>query len=472
MTQAAALRRGRDGLTAYRLVGAVVAFLALRIGLWPLDDNSAFTHLATGIRMVRDGIVPAIPRVDPYTFTAHGHPWVVQSWLPEAVVGWVYRLGGEHAITLLCGAVFAGLAWLVVALARTGRPLRTALAAGAALCISVPLWSPRPLLVGLGCLALLVLVVERRWSPWWLIPLLWVWVNSHGSFPLGVAWLVLTFIGGWLDRAPLDRRYLIATAAGLAVSVVNPLGPKLLTFPVVALEKREVFARIAEWGTPHFDSVVGAVMLAGVLAATAIVLFRRPGWRYVVPVIVFVGLGLTAERNLAALGIVAAPALGAALRGGGEGGSPALHADVVRLGVVALGALGLILAVVAMRDPLVDASTYPVGAIRWMETHHRFASPHRVVAPDRVGNYLELRRGARAEVFIDDRYDMFPLSVSRDYLAMRDNSERGARALDRWNADTVLWEAGKPFVDRLTSNGGWQSAYRRDGWVVLVRRTD
>ena len=64
------MRRGHVPASADSLVVAVLTLVGLRLGLSPLSDNSAFTHLATGIRMVADGLVPEIPRVDPYTFTA------------------------------------------------------------------------------------------------------------------------------------------------------------------------------------------------------------------------------------------------------------------------------------------------------------------------------------------------------------------------------------------------------------------
>src|SRR3954464_15697066 len=60
-------------------------------GAKQIHDNGTFTHLRTGIDMANTG---AIPRTDPYSFTARGHAWTVQSWLPEWTYGWAYRIGG------------------------------------------------------------------------------------------------------------------------------------------------------------------------------------------------------------------------------------------------------------------------------------------------------------------------------------------------------------------------------------------
>ena len=80
------------------LVGGVVAFIGLLIGLGPLDDNSYLTHLATG-RIIWD--THHIPHHDPYSFTAFGHPWVVQSWLASVIYGAADKWWGPPGVLLV-----------------------------------------------------------------------------------------------------------------------------------------------------------------------------------------------------------------------------------------------------------------------------------------------------------------------------------------------------------------------------------
>ncbi|MHB8466779.1 MAG: hypothetical protein ACYDD7_18335, partial [Acidimicrobiales bacterium] len=85
------------------LVVAVAALAAARLGLKPISDNSTLVHLRTGIDLVHSGHVP---HHDPYSFTAVGHTWVVQSWLASLV----YGLGdavGHHALVLEQAALYA-----------------------------------------------------------------------------------------------------------------------------------------------------------------------------------------------------------------------------------------------------------------------------------------------------------------------------------------------------------------------------
>lgn len=464
------LRRRRSP-SVETLIVATYGLLGLRLGARPLADNSALLHLRTGIDMVRHGVLPAIPRVDPFSFTAPGEPWVVQSWLPSALIGWAHRIGGASMVVVLSGVVMAGLAVLVATLARTGDVRRTALSAGVALAVSGPFWTPRPLLVGLACLGLTIWVVERGKSPWWLVPIAWVWVNSHGSFPLGLALLLLRSVGDAVDERARPRLgYAGWFVGGLLLAMLNPLGPKLLTFPLTVGEKAEIFRTVTEWRTVDFQQPDGLVALVGIVLALAVLTRRPVTWRHALPVAGFLGLGLLAQRNLAPLGIVLAPAMAAALRVERSGGAsvpvPA-RIPVVFAGV--LGALAALFVGGAATRPAYDVSTYPVAAVQWLEQSGRFEEPHRIVHSDIVGNYLELRLGRAARVFIDDRVDMYPLEVSRDYAKVLDAGRPAQRVLAKWRVDTVLWEADHPLVDRLLDSDEWTQSFRTAEWTVLTR---
>src|SRR3954469_17257036 len=292
---------------------ATLALFGFRLGSRPIGDNSMFVHLRTGIDMARTG---AIPRRDPYSFTARGHPWVVQSWLPEGTYGWGHELGAYRLVVVEQPILMAVLAVLLALLARAGTPLRTALAAGIAVGAGAAYWVPRPLMFGLICMALTVLVVERRWSRWWLIPILWVWVSSHGSFILAVAWLGGRGVGEAIDKKgwPSESvHYAVGMVAGLAVSVLNPLGPKLLTFPLAVQQKASVFKTIVEWHSPNFQTAAGEFTLVFLVIALLVFFRRGIRWSDAVPIVGMLAASLIAQRNLPLAAVVMAPALGRAL---------------------------------------------------------------------------------------------------------------------------------------------------------------
>ncbi len=449
---------------------AAVVLFGFRLGARPIGDNSAFTHLRTGIDMARTG---AIPRTDPYSYTAAGERWVVQSWLPEWTYGWAYRLGGFKLVVLEQALLVALLAWLVVRLARAGSPLRTALAGVTSVGVGAALWTARPLLYGLICMALTITIVERRKHPWLLVPVVWLWVNSHGSFPLGLAWLGARAVGEGLDWRSWPReawRYIGGFAAGLLVSVANPLGVNLLAFPLTLGEKREAFRNIVEWRSPDFSRSGGYFALVFLAIALVLLLRARLHWRDVVPVVAFTTASLLAARNIGPLAVVLAPALSRAVRrtespaetSGRSGGNPRMNRAVLATIAAAFMVFGTL---IFTNDPI-DTVGYPTRSVTWLEGQGLLAEPHRLAHEDYVGNYLTLRYGADARVFIDDRFDMYPVSVSRDYDTLLAARAGAMDVIERRKIDVVLWQRKLPLVQVLLARG-WREAFGEKDYVVL-----
>ena len=452
---------------------ATFVLFGFRLGVQPITDNSMFTHLRTGIDMVRSG---GIPRTDPYSWTARGTEWVVQSWLPAWSYGWAQRLGGFRLVVLEQALLLAVLAWLMLRLARTGSPSRTALVGVIVIGMAAPFWAPRPLLFGLICMALTVAIVERKRSPWLLVPVVWLWAQSHGSFPLGLAWLAARALGEGLDWKAWPRdsmSYVGAFAVGLVASVVNPLGYRLLTFPLTLGSKREAFKNIIEWRSPDFQQGASRVALVMLVLALLLLVRARLPWRDVVPVVGFVAFALLAMRNIPVAAIVLAPVLSRTLRR--PESSPAHRADIDsqarmnRAMAAVLAAAFLVFGLSIRSHDGLNVKPYPVAAADFLQREGLFADPHRVAHMDFVGNFLELRYGGRAPVFVDDRFDMYPLAVSRDYRELLGARSGSLGILDRRGVDLVLWDKDQPLTNLLRVTGRWEEIFADDDWVVLRR---
>jgi hypothetical protein len=374
--------------------------------------------------------------------------------------------------------LMALLAWLTLRLARTGSPLRTCLAGIVVMALGAPFWSPRPLLFGLLAMALTITVVERRRTPWLLVPVVWLWVNSHGSFPLGLVWLGARAVGEWRDwRAwPGEAMpYVGGFLAGLVASVLNPLGARLLLFPFAVGGKREAFSRIVEWMSPNFQSGTGKAALVGLGLALVLLLRAKIPWRDLVPTVTFIGLGLVAMRNLPLAALVLAPVLGRTLRRGESHVPPPAVVSPARVNVnrFVLGVIGLAMATFALsvaQGSGLDLESYPVDAVAFLERQNLLTPPHHLAHLDFVGNYLELRYGRKAPVFVDDRVDMYPKSVSDDYTALLRGRRDTPNVIARRQIDVVLWERSLPLTTVLEATGRWQQVFLdEEGWVVFRR---
>lgn len=459
-----------EGLTA-----ASFGLLGLAIGSRPIADNSAFTHIRTGIDALAGR---GIPRTDPYSFTARGEEWVVQSWLMSFLYGLAHRLAGFEGVVVINALLTGFLAVLLVCLVRTGSVLRTAGAAAAALFAGALYWSQRPLLTGLVCMAAVLLVVTRRHSPLWLLPVMWIWVNSHGTYPLAVIWLGLHVFGVASEARSIDdlRRlidpylaYGAAMAGAIALGAINPLGPKLLLFPLQVTERPEIFRAIVEWRSPDFGRPGGLVTLVAIGVCLGVLLVRRTPPAHALPVVVFFVAGLFAQRNLPVAALVFAPALGAALAVNHDRASreaPSFH-FVLTAALVAIG--GGVLASAFSREPL-RVVRYPVAAVASLEDQGVIDGSRRLIHEDKVGAYLILQRGTEANVFVDDRAGLYEPQVIRDLLDLQ-RGERVLEILEDHDAEAVLWERGSGVDAAVSADPGWRRVHRDDDWVAFVRRS-
>jgi hypothetical protein len=446
-------------------IGWVVAGVAALAGAAALADNSFLTHLATG-RLILDG---DLPRADPYTFTAAGESWIAQSWLASVLYAGAEELGGLGGIRLLMAATTAVLGALTWALTAGASPLVGRLLVFApAFVAGFDAWSERPLLLGLAALGVTLLAAEGRVDPRWLVPVGWVWVNVHGSWPLGFVALACLAAGRRLDgeRPEVELRAGAWLLGGTVLAAVNPYGPALLVFPLQLLSRRESLSGIVEWGPMTFDSVGQwaflALVVVGIVAVT-----RRPSWRATVPLVVFAAAALTGLRNVPVAALVLLPGAAAGMGGIGslrvEGRSAA--GRPLALAGVALLAVS---AVSITRSSDFDDEPYPVAAATWLEDNGLGPAEHRIVARELVGNWFEARYGATGQVFIDDRIEVIPVSVVRDHRALLAGDPGWQEILERYEPAAVLWESESPLAALLDLDEAWEIAYRDDAWVVAV----
>lgn len=459
------MRRFLEGLTLGRAVGLVVAGMGALAMSGRLIDPSFLTHLATG-RIILDS---GFPREDPYTFTAAGEPWVVQSWL--AGVGYAglerwFGLGAIRVLVAVVGGLVAAGTW---ALSRPAGTLTGRLV------LVLPLlgvafngWSERPLIFGLLGLVVVLLAAEAVLDPRWLLPASYLWANTHGSWPLGLGLLVLLAIGRRLDggRPRHELRALRWMAAGLALSLLNPYGWRLLMFPIDLLERREALSHIVEWRPPRYDRPAEQLFLV-LVAVAAVAFVRRRNWRSVLPSAVFVLLAVTGARNVLPAAIVLVAAVAPSLAGWGSIGAdvrgrPAQLAAAVAASVFATAAV-----LVASTDDL-NTEIYPVAAERWLEANDLSPAQHRVVAREAVGNWFEFRYGPTQRVFVDDRIEVLPLQVVEDHTDLLEGVDDWEAILARYEPDAVVWEVDQPLADLLEGDDDWEITHRDDRYLVAV----
>ncbi len=471
-------RRAPSFETLYTLAFAVAGWA---IGITKLGDNSFFWHLRTGRLILERGI----PHTDPYSFTAHGAAWVAQSWLAELWYGLLDRIGGGAAIRLFGAALGATLAVLSFRLAlriARDRVRAVGVGIGAFGCIAV-MWSPRPFVIAALLFLVLVWIVECPET--WIgrheivaVPvLLWLWANVHGSFELGVVYVGLHLAGSWADGIVpwhgRQRRLLVGALAASAIVFLNPYGPALVLFPAELLSRGSVLRNVVEWRSPDFRTLQGeAFAIWLVIAVCALARTRhRVSRRDLIVAVPFVLLALWAQRNVALVGFATLPVLARALVP-----APSTrrvqhddHARPIGYAIVAgVVALMTLLGAQTLGAPAFRTDGYPVDAMQAVDRAGLLG--HRIAATDVWGGYIIMKYWPRQRVFVDDRFDMYPVGFMSDYLKLLRSGEGWQQLLDREGVDVVVWPREKPLAQVLAASPDWIRIHRDDLGVVFVRR--
>ena len=438
-------------------------------------------------------------RADMYSFTVAGQPWISHEWLSEVPFYLSYEafgLAGLKSLTFfLLDAIFLLLLYLSYQESRNFK------AAVAACCYSTFLatvsFGPRTILFGYLYLLILLIILQRFRqrgnAPLWIVPILFcLWVNTHGSWSLGLILFFLIgasgLVGGTWGRVEAvrwtreqRRKLMVTAAASVAALFVNPFGWRLVLYPFdLAFRQRLNISHVAEWVSVDFHDLRGKMVLALLLGLLVSALVRNRRWNLGVVLALLFGIycGLTYIRFLFLLGIVAAPVAAGALDF-----LPRYRPlrDNRMLNVAAIALLVGVMAVFWPREAKVRASleeSYPAGVLTYLKAHPPQGN---VLNFYLWGGYLEWNDPEMKE-FIDSRVDIFEYAgVLKDYLDLLGADEwrhRPEAVLVKYKIRYVLFPApdtenplhkAGQLASMLEHDAGWRTVYRDKVSVLLEK---
>jgi hypothetical protein len=494
-----------------------VFFLVLWLGQFVISrDGDLGWHIATG-RVILS--TRHIPTEDLFSYTMRGQPFVPHEWLAEVVFAGAYGLGGFNAIALLAavviGATFAGLA--AVMLRRGVSPLIVVPLVGLGVLASIVHWATRPHMFTFLFTFLWATLLEQHRRGRigtrglaWLLPVMLLWVNTHGAFIIGDE-LTATYLAGaalmWLFGATTDRPAYARQARDLAlllalsllISGANPVGYRLLTYTGDFVSADFLRATIPELQSPDFHNLLFYPTLLLIAFALAVSVRRE-----LTPMLLLASWGmfsLYAFRNLPQFIIISLPLLGesaqvlasayAARAETQPGMSERVRQVVARLRRAGAGlqlgatrAGGLLPAIVVVvvagllawgvrfdvrqRGNGFDKGAFPIDAI---ESLKPFPPGQRVFNDGSWGGYLALCCWPQVYNFVDGRVDFYGAAHMYEYYRIL-NAEPGWREiLDRHQVDWVMVQPSRPLVGWLEHDPAWRRIYIDEAAVVFVRRT-
>ncbi len=512
------------GDSAWRGVMALIVLPALAMFALCMVDQAVFTdgdtnwHVAAGRWILAHA---AVPPADPFSYTAFGHPWVTHEWLSEVLMALAYGAWGWSGVMLLTGAAAAAAtALLAAALRQRLGTISTIAVLGVSYAVLAPHILARPHLFALPLLVIwmaeLLKARRRDRSPaLWLLPMMTLWANLHGSFIFGLAFTCPFALESFLaargrgqatpmnevDRPPgrgvagRARRFYAfirrnfrpffapaALAVGAnwgafliaatAMALITPNGLAGLTYPIYVLSMKNLRA-ISEWRAVSFQTPTALEF--ALFFALFVCLYRgvRMGAARLGLLLLLLSMTFQHVRQeilLMTVGpLLLAEPLERALnpeRAAGERpvSWPPLAKIAAPAAVASLLFAALALWRVTTPDVRADRIAVPVTAL----DHVPAALRARPVFNDySFGGWLVFK-GVRP--FIDGRSDMYGDDLLRLYLDVEHGDPAAiARAFRRYDIQWTILTPKSPLVKRLDATPGWRRLYA-DKWAVVQTR--
>jgi hypothetical protein len=478
------VRRRLLGVFPFQVVLAgvvvVVLFALVRGGV---SDPDIWWHLRNAQNLVQHH---QLPRFDTYSFTVAGHPWINHEWLSEVpyYLAWrAFGLVGIKSLSLILMIItFLGLLYLCTK--ASGNYKASVAACAFSTFLATINAGPRTILFGYVYLVALLIILERfrrtGRAPLWAIPPLFaLWVNTHGSWLLGLIVLSITIAAGLVkgqwgsveaERWNFEQfgKLALTWMASIVALFVNPYGWRLVFYPFdLAFRQKLNISHVAEWVSVDFHQVRGKIVLGLIVFLLVSALVRRRRWTLTELLLLLFGLysGLTHVRFLFLLGVLAAPVIAKML----DFFPPyrqELETPIVNAVAVCCMVAGMIYFWPTARqlEHSVDKD-YPAGAVEYLKTH----PPQGPMLNAYLwGGYLGWNDNS-LKVFIDSRVDIFEYEgVLQDYLDLL-GVQRANAALDKYKIRYVLFPRDEILTYTLLHDPGWTVRYS-DPMSVLFER--
>ncbi len=430
------------------------------------------------------------PTSDTYSYTAAGTEWIAYEWLGEVILAAVARAGGLSALAALFLVLQGGIILLIYVYAylRCGNPRAAFLAAGVLL-PGVMLFSIlRPQQIGYVYLLITLICLERFRQGYpraiWALPVVFaLWVNTHGSFVLGLLALVVYLVcglmkGRWAGIAAVrwtdgQRRHLeVCSLLSILALTITPYGTRLVSYLFrLALSQPLNFAVIREWRPLDWSQGLGIMLLLLLLGILIAQILFKPVQRVEDIILLLLAVYATTAhaRLLVLLVPVCAPLLATVLARwvpAGRGGSDRYLLNAALMLGIAAGIAAFMPRTRELQNAL--PHRLPQGAVQYIRTH---TVPVPMFNDSDWGGYLIESLGPAHKVFIDGRLDIYEHSgVLAEYLRIILPSPRALLLLKRYNVQSCLVKRNTALAGLLGAQPEWQKAYDDGLSILFVRK--
>jgi hypothetical protein len=468
----------------------------------PIRPQDFWWHIAAGREITTTG---KIPTVDVYSYTMAGaqYPSYQMYWLMEIVLYWLYHIGGPALVVFFQSLVVTSAYFIILLICwRNTRSWRLAafgclFAAG----LGINDWNVRPQVIAFLLFTLYLWGIDRYRNTghaWQLVILplgMIIWVNSHGTFPLGLAligiwwadevWRIIKSL--FREEKPQWWRFIYPSLAILVTGLVcllNPRGTEVLAYLSTLTGHSVVQNLVPEWAPPTLGTMEGNIFFAGFLLSTVIFALstRRSSFYQVLTYLVFAVLALRTSRGIVWYGLVMAPVIAehmAALvsrvslsdqNKPESTGSPALNrVFLMVLLAMAFGSLPWFKSALPLPEAkanLISVET-PVAATEYLLNENL---PGRLFHAISFGSYLIWAAYPEYQVFVDPRIELYPPEIWGDYLLISNAQGNWQEKLKSYGVNTLMLSPQEQpvLMAEIKQSPQWRMVYEDSAATIFI----
>ncbi|MDD5672225.1 MAG: hypothetical protein PHN49_11350 [Candidatus Omnitrophica bacterium] len=486
--------KSKHWMSIERMSLLVFFVLLFVLGFSSHIDPDLWWHLKIGAANLEKGF----QYQDQFSLMFAGQKILYHEWLTEAMMAWLFNLGGFPGLTLIF-ALVAAFAFGLVYRVSSGKPYLAMLLVLLAVEASRFALGPRPHLVTLFMLALYLNLIEdirkKKKSLIWLsiFPLLtMIWANLHAGFLMGIALLVIYALGDGLEIILFGSNsrgfsgkeigWLAVTAVASALmTIVNPYGWELWSLPFRITSSSSTSVNIVEWMAANFQSA--ECWAFGVLLGVGGFGFMLDQRRASLPdVVLFLGsaaLGLVSMRHIPIFAVVATPVISRTL-------SHVLQQTQFydffnrKITFSAWSIWGSLLGWLLVSATLFFGLEKVKAEINELPADIYYRYPAQAVNY-LIENGLDKKRGFNEygwggyliwrgiPVLVDGRSDgLYEKKFLSDYFEIRRLNASWESLLSDLRIDYVMVKVGKPLGTLLAASSDWREVYRDHVAIIFV----
>jgi hypothetical protein len=424
---------------------------------------------------------------DPYSYTSYGAPWMSCEWLGDVLFAAVYRIGGLRGLEVLLVVLASAVMLLLYGLAtlRSGNSKAGFVAAAVLLALANLSFTLRPQMLGYLFLIIILIALERfkqgKQRGVWLLPILFlVWINTHGSWIVGLGVIALYIVCGLVDfqmgsletrrwTKPERLRLEIVFMLCLATIPITPYGTRLAMYPFTVASSLPVsVASVLEWQVMPFNLAGGKIFLVLILVFFLMQMVFRFSWSLFEVLLLIGGVGLACLHLRFVLLFVPffAPLLATMVARWLPVYEKTRDQYLLNFALM----LGIAIAVVHYFPSRTDiekavAGKFPVQALTYLRDH---PVPGPMLNSYGFGGYLIL---SGYKTFIDGRSELFEQTgVLDDYMHITLLKPGAMQVLSGYQVRSCLMQRDEPFATTLAAMPDWQTVYSDPVSVIFVKR--